>query len=123
MLKLLLDEHISPEVAEGLRRRNASIKVLSLTEWESGSFLGQDDSACLLAATAQATTLVTYDRRTIPLLLKTWAEAGQHHGGVIFVDEKTISPSNIGGLVRALLQLHKEAAKWDWTDRVAYLRR
>ena len=123
MLKLLLDEHISPDVAEGLRRRNASIKVLSLAEWEDGNFLGQDDSACLLAATAQATTLVTYDRRTIPILLKTWAEAGQHHGGVIFVDEKTISPANIGGLVRALLQLHKEAAKWDWVDRVVCLRR
>ena len=123
MLKLLLDEHISPDVAEGLRRRNASIKVLSLAEWEDGNFLGQDDSACLLAATAQATTLVTFDRRTIPLLLKTWAEAGQHHGGVIFVDEKTISPANIGGLVRALLKLHNETAKWDRTDRVVYLRR
>ncbi len=86
--------------------------------------LGQDDSACLLAAAAaQATTLVTDDRRTIPLLLKTWAEAGQHHGGVIFIDEKTISSANIGGLVRALLQLHKETDRWDWTDRVVYLRR
>ncbi len=123
MLKLLLDEHISPDVAEGLRNRNSAIKVHSLTEWNEGNFLGQDDSTCLLAAAAQATTLVTYDRRTIPLLLKIWAESGQHHGGVIFVDEKTISPANIGGLVRALLQLHKETAKWDWTDRVVFLRR
>ena len=123
MLKLLLDEHISPDVAEGLRSRSPSIRVYPLTEWVNGNFLGQDDSACLLAAAGQATTLVTYDRRTIPLLLKVWAEAGQNHGGVIFVDEKTISPANIGGLVRALLQLHKEAGKWDWTDRVVYLRK
>jgi hypothetical protein len=68
-------------------------------------------------------TLVTYDRRTIPPLLKAWAEAGQHHGGVIFVDEKTISPSDIGGQVRALTSLAREAAAWEWIDRVCFLRR
>jgi hypothetical protein len=68
-------------------------------------------------------TLVTYDRRTIPPLLKTWAEEGRKPGGVIFVDEKTISPADIGGLVRALIQLFKETGRWDWTDRVCFLRR
>jgi len=32
MLKLLLDEHISPQVARGLRRRNRSIQVYVLAE-------------------------------------------------------------------------------------------
>jgi hypothetical protein len=68
-------------------------------------------------------TLVTYDRRTIPVLLKTWAEEGRSHGGVIFVDEKTISPANIGALVRALSQLYKETKNFDWADRVVFLRR
>jgi hypothetical protein len=68
-------------------------------------------------------TLVTYDRRTIPSLLKTWAEAGRPHGGVIFVDEKTIGPADLGGLVLALLQLFKITGRWDWTDRVYFLRR
>ena len=94
-----------------------------MAEWEDGNFLGQDDSACLLEAVAQKLTLVTYDRRTIPVLLKTWAEEGRSHGGVIFVDEKTVSPANVGGLVRALSQLHKEAGKWNWTGRVLFLRR
>jgi hypothetical protein len=123
MLKLLLDEHVSPDVADGLRRRIPSLVVHALAEWEGGSFLGQDDSACLLAAAAQKMTLVTYDRRTISWLLKTWTEEGRKHGGVIFVDERTISPANVGALVRALLQLHKDGAKWDWTDRVVFLRR
>ena len=123
MLKLLLDEHVSPDVADGLRRRNPSFVVHPMAEWEEGNFLGQEDSTCLLEAAAQNLTLVTYDRRTIPLLLKTWAEEGRSHGGVVFVDEKTLSPANIGGLVRALSQLHKEAGRWDWTDRVLFLRR
>ena len=123
MLKLLLDEHVSPDVADGLRKRHPSLVVHSMAEWENGDFLGQEDSACLLAAAMQRLTLVTYDRRTIPLLLKTWAEEGRQHGGVIFVDEKTVSPADIGGLVRALSQLYKETGGWDWTDRVLFLRR
>jgi hypothetical protein len=123
MLRLLLDEHVSPQVAVGLKRRNRSWVVHAISDWESGSFLGQDDFACLLEAAKQRLTLVTYDRRTIPPLLKSWAEAGRAHGGVIFVDEKTIAPSNIGALVWALAELIKKSRNWDWTDRVIFLQR
>jgi hypothetical protein len=123
MLKLLLDEHISPAVAKGLRRLRPSVSVCGMVEWEGGAFLGQDDALCLRRAAELRWTLVTHDRRTIPPLLKTWAEAGQHHRGVIFVDEKTISLSDIGGQVRALAALSREAAAWDWADRVIFLRR
>ena len=123
MLKLLLDEHISPDVAEGLRRRNRALVVRYIAEWEGGDFLGRDDSACLQQAARQGLTLVTYDRRTIPPLLKTWAEEERAHAGVVFVDEKTISPADIGGLVRALKQLARESGRWDWTNRIYFLQR
>lgn len=123
MLRLLLDEHISPNVATGLRRLRPSISVCVLVEWEGGGFLGQDDSVCLRRAAQLRWTLVTYDRRTIPPLLKTWAETGEPHGGVIFIDEKTISPSDIGGQVRSLAALCRQAGRWEWTDRVCFLRR
>jgi len=123
VLKLLLDEHISNEVAAGLRRRHRALVVLCMAEWEKGSFLGLDDSACLARAAAQGLTLVTYDRRTIPPLLKAWAQEDRSHGGVIFVDEKTITSDDIGGLVRALLNLFEQTGHWNWTDRVGFLRR
>lgn len=123
MLKLLLDEHISPDVASGLERRNRLLPVWCMAEWENGEFLGRDDSACLQEARAQGLTIVTYDRRTIPPLLKAWSEEGKNHAGVIFVDEKTISPADVGGLVRALANLFNEAADWDWTNRICFLRR
>ena len=122
MLRLLLDEHISPDVATGLRRKNRFAVVRYMVEWEAGSFVGRDDSACLQNAFAQRLTLVSYDRRTIPPLLKAWAEEGRHHGGVIFVDEKTTSPADIGGLVRALHRLILETKSWNWKDRVCFLR-
>ena len=123
MLKLLLDEHISAGVANGVHRWNRSLVVHSMVQWESGNFLGKEDSVCLLEAAKQGLTLVTYDRRTIPRLLKLWAEEERSHGGVIFVDEKTISPADIGGLVRALIALAGEAGDMDWTDTAYFLRR
>ncbi|MGB0121976.1 MAG: hypothetical protein WA419_02620 [Silvibacterium sp.] len=123
MLKLLLDEHISPAVAAGLRRRNPGLVIRSMVEWEGGNFLGQEDSVCLEEASVQGLTLITYDRRTIPPLLKRWAEEAHPHAGEIFVDEKTISPADIGGLVKALGMLVKETRTWNWTDRTVFLRR
>ena len=123
MLKLLLDEQISPDVAEGFRRRQRNCVVWGLPEWEDGRFMGLADDLLLEEAAAQKLTLVTYDRKTIPLLLKTWAEAGHDHGGIIFVDEKTIPSSDFGGLIRALQKLFQETAKWDWRNRVRFLRR
>jgi hypothetical protein len=122
MLKLLLDEHISPQVASGVQRRNRALVIHSMVQWESGNFLGKEDSVCLLEAAKQRLTLVTYDRRTIPPLLKFWAEEGRSHGGVIFVDERTISPADIGGLVRALILLAGEIGDMDWTNQVYFLR-
>lgn len=121
MLRLLLDEHISPAVASGLRRRHRALSVICMADWEDGEFLGLPDPVCLRRAAAQRLTLVTYDRRTIPPLLKTWAEEGARHGGVIFVDEKTIPPSDVGMLVRALGNLWGKTAKWDWSNRICFL--
>ncbi len=78
---------------------------------------------CLRAAAAQGLTLISYDRRTTPPLLKTWAEEGKSHDGVVFVDERTISPADIGGSVRALSRLFKETGIWDWTNRSYFLRK
>ncbi len=122
MLKLLLDEHISPAVANGLQRRNRSLIIYPMVQWERGNFLVKEDSVCLLEAAKQRLTLVTYDRRTTPPLLKLWAEEERSHGGVIFADEKTISPADIGALVRALSLLVAEAGEIDWTNQVYFLR-
>ncbi|MHB8744180.1 MAG: hypothetical protein ACYC9L_13780 [Sulfuricaulis sp.] len=85
--------------------------------------MGLSDEAILEEAIAQELTLVTYDLKTIPPLLKTWIEAGHDHGGVIFVDNKTIPSSDRGGLIRTLQKIAENSGQGDWTNQVCFLRR
>ena len=123
MPRLLLDEHLSPDIAEGLHRKCKNLTVHGLAEWEGGRLVGLSDEAILEEAAAHKLTLVTYDLRTIPPLLKTWIESGRDHGGVIFVDNKTIPSSDFGGLIRALHKFMEASDPGDWTNPVCFLRR
>ena len=105
MLKLLLDEHISPQVARGINRISKEVSVVPTVDWEQGRFLGVGDELILEQAA------------------KLWAEIGRHHAGIIFVDEKSIPPPDFGGLIRALVTVHRDQARMDWAGRVSFLRR
>jgi predicted nuclease of predicted toxin-antitoxin system len=123
MLKLLLDEHISPAVAVGLKMHNRSIKVHAMQNWQGGSFLGKPDKEILDEAATLGLTLVTYDLGTIPKILSDRMCASLSHGGVVFIAQNQIRSSDVGSLIRALSELHKREGKADWTDRIAFLRR
>ncbi|MGK7874125.1 MAG: DUF5615 family PIN-like protein [Xenococcaceae cyanobacterium] len=121
MLSFLLDEHISPEIAEQIARKRPSIPVFVVASWQEGRLLGMPDELLLEAAAEASLTLVTYDQKTIPPILCEWGEAGRTHGGVIFVDYQSIPPSNFGGLVRALIWLWDTQHTTDWKNRLVYL--
>jgi hypothetical protein len=123
MLSLLLDEHISPVVAEQARRKFPGIRITTLHNWRDGQFLGSSDDVFLPEALKSGLTLGTYDQRTIRPLLKRWMEQDVHHGGVIFVDAKMIAPQDFGGLVTALGRLWKSERRAPWKNRVVFLRR
>jgi hypothetical protein len=67
--------------------------------------------------------LVTYEQKTILPLLKDWGEQSVAHGGIIFVDDRTIAEQDVGGLNRALLDLIELLGDVDWENRGAFLRR
>lgn len=121
MLHLLLDEHLPPAIVEHLQRRNPRIGIVSLQRWEAGAYLGVADDVLLAAAYQQQLTLVTYDRRTIAPLLKSWGEQEIPHGGIVFVNTRTFAPQNVGGLVGALAELWQALGQAEWTNRVVYL--
>lgn len=95
--------------------------IHSINEWNGGTFRGRPDAECLAEAAKQRLTLVTYDCRTIPRLLRAWRELGRSHAGVIYVQQKAIRSDDIGTLVRALARLIREHGELDWTDRQEFL--
>ena len=121
MLSLLLDEQISPLVAEQISARHPSIPIQTIHRWRRGAFTGVDDSLVLRAAAEEGLTLVTYDLKTIPPLLVEWAAAGLRHAGVVFVDHRTIRSSDFGRLARALVLLWEREHARGWQDRIVFL--
>ena len=120
MIQLLLDAHIAPSVATHLQK--GGIDVIALRDWHDGSYRTVTDEQILIDAAVEGRVLVTYDLKTIPLLLKEWAETRQHHGGVVLIDERTLRPSDIGGIIKALQTLVSEYDYGEWRDRVVFLR-
>src|SRR5215210_9573047 len=121
MLSLLLDEQISPVVAEQARARNQGIHVQSTHYWRSGSLCSTPDRHVLEAAAEERLTLVTFDQKTIPPILAEWGASGRAHGGVVLVDQRTIRPEHFGQLVRTLEQLWEREHAREWTDRIVFL--
>ena len=121
MLRFLLDEHVSPDVARGLRKRRPDIPVVSLQEFVGGSLLGAGDNVLLSAARVEGRVLVTYDRRTVWPLLREWYERGDHHAGVVFVSRSAYPSRDVGALIDALEALWGAQSVMDWTDRAVYL--
>ncbi len=120
-MRLLLDAHIAPAVAGTLR--SEGVDAVAVRDWLDGNYRSAPDDQLLSAAAADSRVLVTYDCRTIPVLLKEWAETGHHFTGVVLVDEKTVRQEDVGGLVRALRRLVALSTSDDWLDRVVFLRR
>lgn len=121
MLRLLLDEHIAKAVAQQAKGKRPSMEIQSIHDWEAGTFLGVPDPEILMEAAKQRLTLVTYDQRTLWKHASDLLETGREIGGVVFVDEQTIPPNDIGGLMRALVWLWETRGTEDWHNRLIYL--
>jgi hypothetical protein len=122
MLRLLLDVHIKPVVATQVVRMRPDCSITSLLRWHDGMYRIAPDAEFFEAAQRETTTLVTYDRRTIPLLLQGMALRGLPHAGVVFIDDKTMRTDDVGSQVRGLIHLWDNHCHEDWLNRVQYLR-
>jgi hypothetical protein len=118
-MRLLLDSHLPSALPRQLCRHD--VDAMALADWMAGSYRNAADDQILEAAHSDRRVLVTYDVRTIPALLVEWAETGRHHGGIALVDDRTLPPNDVGGLLRALLRLVQSSGGEAWEDRVVYL--
>ncbi|HLK57138.1 MAG TPA: DUF5615 family PIN-like protein [Chthonomonadaceae bacterium] len=122
MLAFLTDAHISLSVADQIKAKRPELVIYSLQDWRGGALLQADDDVILTAALEEGLTLVTYDQRTIAPIVMQWAMEGRDHAGIIFIDEKSITQADVGGKVRALLNLWDQANFLDWTNVISYLK-
>lgn len=121
MLAFLADERLTHEIAEQIVRKRSDIRAESILRWRGASLRRTVDEAILAVALEAGLTLVTYDQKTIPPILAAPAAEGSHYGGVVFVDNRTIGSDDIGGLVRALIDLHDRFDALGMTDVVMFL--
>lgn len=119
-MKLLLDGHLPSALARQLQSRQ--VDAVTLAAWFDGDYRRSPDSLILARALVEQRVLITYDLHTIPALLMDLAESNAHHAGVILVHHSTFRSDDVGGLLRAILELVQEQEHEDWQDRVMYLK-
>lgn len=95
-LKLLLDVHLSPEVAPALKRRFPDLDVKSIHETDRFALA---DEVLLELLDQEGRVLVTRDVNTVRLHCKQRLAAGKTFAGVIYADSKRLRQTDQRGLI------------------------
>lgn len=118
--RLLADENTSHRLVSACRQIEAGFPIVHLSDWENGAYLSVKDPALLMALREAGLILVGFDRASIPMYAGQLTREGPGHAGVILF-RRSVSGIAYGKQARLLVNLWREAADWDWADRIAYL--
>ncbi len=113
-LKLLLDEHLAPQVAGALARRFAGLDVVSIYRTP---LQGLEDPPLLEVLDRDKRTLATRDVNSVPLHIRRRLEAKLTHAGVIYIPSKRLLQTDIRGTIRRLVAVIEAHGNEDWTCR------
>lgn len=80
-MKVLLDEHLAPDIAEQLRQRQLDALAMA----EEPDLLGASDARILAFASAQGRAVVTANIKDFRPLAAARLATGGHHSGLILV--------------------------------------
>ena len=98
-MRLLLDEHFSPEAAESLRRRGHDVVAIA----EREDLRGRDDIEIVVAAAAEERVVVTENARDfVPIGSRRLPSRKPHHGVVLVPRRYPRLSDRLGPLIRAL---------------------
>lgn len=118
-MKLALDHHYSPKIAEQLRTRGHDTVAAKERGWEQC-----DDESLLGICTNEGRTLVTNNVADFTVIARRWAIESRSHAGLIFTSDASMPRhrETIGRYVNALDQLHRKHADDDaLRDRIHWL--
>lgn len=99
-MRLLLDEHISPNVAASLRERGHDVVAVA----ERTELRGRRDIDVLIAASAERRAVVTEDVRDFRTIAARRLSSRKPHSGVVLVPQRAFPRrrDGFGRLIRAL---------------------
>jgi len=97
--RIFLDEHISPYIAEALRRFGHD--ALSVRE---AGLLGASDDALLSIAVEQGRVFISSDYRDFARLCREWNEEGRDFPGIVLMDRE--GSENSPGEMVARIERH-----------------
>jgi hypothetical protein len=117
-IKLLLDVHITPKVAEALKHHFAGLDVKSIHETDWAAL---PDEVLLELLDAENRVLVTRDVRTIPGHTNARIAAGMTFAGVIYADSKRHRQTDTRGLIRRLIEVIELHGNEDFSCRSGWL--
>lgn len=108
-MKLALDHHYSPLIAEGLRERGHDAVAAIEAGWDA-----EDDEPLLELCAEGQRTLLTNNVADLAVISRRWQTEGRSHSGLIFTSDASLprTRGNIGSYVAAvdeLMQKHPEA--------------
>lgn len=119
-MRLLLDEHYSPLIAEQLRERGHDVTAIT----GAPALEGLDDESLLGVAAGEGRALLTNNVRDFVPLARAWAASGREHSGLIFTSDASMprARETIGVYVDALrCLLDREPEETALRGRVEWL--
>jgi hypothetical protein len=119
-VKLLLDEHYSPQIAERLRAQGHDVTAVAAQP----ALAGLADRALITAAHRDGRALLTENVGDFVLIATELGRTGTHHAGIILANPRRFRRSRNGmrRLVEALHDLLVAHPQDDaFTDRIAWL--
>jgi hypothetical protein len=122
VIRLIADENTSHRLVEACRRLDRLFPLTHMADWQEGRHREAEDHAILQALRVEQSILVSFDRRTIAMHAGDLTKSGAGHSGVILF-RRSVLQNDYGKQSRLLVGFWREAADWDWADRIQYLPR
>ena len=119
-MKLLLDEHYSPEIARRLREEGFDVVSVA----ERSELVSVGDAELFAVAAYERRALLTNNVRDFVALARRWATIGQDHYGLIFTADASLprSRATIGKFIRRLRKLlETNSAQGAFGNRIHWL--
>lgn len=118
-MRLALDHHYSPTIAQKLRDRGHDVVAAIEVGWED-----EDDNLLLGLCAAAGRALLTNNVADFAVISRQWQVEGRSHAGLVFTSDRSWprTKDNIGTFVEALERLLAQHRDGDsFRDRIHWL--